>query len=160
MKVDINIDDYLSEEEKKELAKEYFLNSLDKGLKDRHSHKSNYDNYERIVANSVYEFLDKKVDSMLNESHEGMIKAKVEKILSEKGSYVYRLFRVKSAWEKENSPAQNILNEAVESHRAVMTKKIHDKLDDVISNLGEGNLYEMYTDAFNNFISDKLGSNC
>lgn len=156
MKIDINIDNYLSEEEKKELAKEYFLNSLNKGLRDRHSHKANYDNYERIVANSVYEFIDRKVDSMLNESHEEMIKAKVNKILGEKGSYEYRLFRVKSSWEKEDSPAQKILNEAVESHREVMTNKIHAKLNEVISNLGEDNLYEMYTDAFNNFISGKL----
>lgn len=79
MKIDINIDDYLSEEEKKDLAKKYFLNYLDKGLKDRHSHKANYDNYERIVSNSVYEFLDRRVDSMLNESHEEMIKSNVEK---------------------------------------------------------------------------------
>ena len=159
MKIEINIDDYLSEVEKKELAKEYFLNSLEKGLEDRHSHKANYENYERIIANSVYEFLDRKIDSILSESHENMIKKQVDRILGEKGSYEYRLFRVKSAWEKENSTAQNILNEAVELHREVMTKKIHDKLDEVVSSLDDDNLFEMYTDAFNNFISDKLSNN-
>lgn len=81
-----------------------------------------------------------------------------KKILGEKGSYEFRLFRVKSAWEKENSPAQNILNDAVESHREVMTKKIHNRLDEVVSNLGDDVLYEMYTDAFNDFISNKLSN--
>ena len=38
MKIDINIDDYLSEEEKKDLAKQYFIDSLNQGLKDRNSH--------------------------------------------------------------------------------------------------------------------------
>ena len=156
MKIDIDINDYLSEDEKKELAKEYFIGSLEKGLKDRHSHKANYDNYERIVSNSVYEFLEKKIDSFLNEDHEEMIKKQVDKIIGKNGTYTYQLFRVKSAWEKEDSPAQNILDEAVESHREIMTNKIHSKLDKVIEGLGNDNLYEMYTDAFNNFIYDKL----
>jgi len=57
MKTVINIDDYLSEEEKKEIAIDAFKESVWDSLRDgRNKNKTNYEDYERVISNSVYHF--------------------------------------------------------------------------------------------------------
>jgi len=153
--VEIDINEYLSEEEKKEIAIDTFRGSLVKGLTERTDNKTNYENYERVISNSVYHYLEDRIDSILGCDVQEMIKEKTLKTLKDK-DYTHSLFRRKSAWEKEDSLAIRIQDEAVKSHKEEMTKKIHDKLNEVIGNMDADDLYEMYKDAFDNFIVNRL----
>lgn len=155
--IEIDINEYLSEDEKKQIAIDTFRGSILKGLTERTSSKENYANYERVISNSVYHYLEDKIDSMLDANAEELIKKNVTKTIK-KNDYSHSLWRSKSAWEKEDSLAVKIQNEAVESHREEMTTRIKEKLNETINKIDSDTLYEMYQDAFNNFISDKLQS--
>lgn len=153
--VEINIDQYLSEDDKREIAASCFRESLTKGLLQKTDHKQNYDNYERVISNSVYHFLEQEIDSILGADHKEMIRAKVQDTIG-KVDYQYSLFRSKSAWEKNDSPAQKIANEAVEEIREEMTQKIHDRLRETIESIQDDKLYELFQEAFADFIYERF----
>ena len=155
MKTEIDIDDYLSEEEKKEIATDAFRNSIFKGLIAREGNRTNYENYERVISNSVNKYLEDEIDKLLDCDTSEMIKSGVIKAIK-KENYSYSLFRSKNSWESEDSPAQKVAKDAVESHREEMTKRIHSKLEETIDAMDSSDLYEMYMDAFQYFISTRL----
>ena len=156
MKTVINIDDYLSEEEKKEIAIDAFKESIWDSLRDgRNKNKTNYEDYERVISNSVYHFLEDKIDTMLDCDTNEMIKSKVDDII-ENYDYKFNLFRKKGAWQKEDSPAQTIAKQAVESHRGEMTTRIHNKLNETIDNVDFDTVYELFTDIFQDFLAARL----
>ena len=155
--IEIDIDEYLSEDDKKEIAINVFKKSLTEGLLKKTDNKTNYQNYERVISNSVHHFLETEIDSILNCDHKEMILEGINETLR-KQDYKYSLFRTKNAWEKEDSPAQKIANEAVQSHKEVMTKKIHKRLEECIDSIGIDNIYELFTDIFQEFLSDRLSS--
>ncbi len=156
MEIKINVDDYLNDEDKKEIASDAFRRQIEQNLIEKlKDKKSNYDNYERVISNSIHHFLEEKIDSILDCDTNEMIKENVLKTIK-KSDYSYSLFRTKNAWEKEDSPAQKIVKEAIESHKEVMTEKIHNKLNEAIDEIGIDTVHEMFSDIFDNFLSNRL----
>ena len=156
--VTINIEDYLSESEKKEIATECFKDELRKGLLENTGRMTSYENYERVISNSIFQFLRENIDSVIGCDHMKIIKEKVDEIIL-KDDYRFDLFRKKNFWEKEDSPAQIIAKQAVESHKEEMTTRIKAALNKAISTIDHDTLYEMYVDAFHSFIQDKMMPN-
>jgi len=155
MKIEINIEDYLTEEDKKQICKESFKNMVYKGLIEKTKEKDRMANYERIVSNSIHFYLNKEIDEIIGADVKALIKnATIDTI--KKKDFTYSLFRKKSAWEKEDSLALTISNEAVESYRDVMTEKIHRKLDEAVEELGVDNLQELFSNVFHEFITERL----
>lgn len=105
MEATINIDDYLSNEEKKELCIEYVREVL-RG--DAHQR-------ERVLSNMAYEAAFSILDSALTEEMMKIVKekafAQIEKVTD------FHIFRKKDAWGQEDSVAYLEVKKAVEEHK-------------------------------------------
>lgn len=152
MNVDINIDHYLSEEDKLELARDLFKEELRKGFIEEVKEKR-IDNYERVITNAVFHFLHSEVDNILGTDHIHIIRKGVDKVL--KKDLTYSVFRSPSLWGDKKSRAQEIMDEAVEANKELAYSKVKEALEKVdLEGLDGYLLGEVLTDI----IKEKLKS--
>jgi hypothetical protein len=105
MTIDINIDDYVSEEEKKDLCLEYIRETL----------RGDKNHEERVLSNMAYNSAYKLLDEALTEEQKNKIKQKVAKIIADETNF--GLFRKKNAWGQEDSEAYLEVKKAVVEHK-------------------------------------------
>lgn len=148
----INIDDYISEAEKKDIAREVFRDEcLDK-------YNSSHSLNEILFSNAAYEVVRKMVDENVDKEQnlDDIIMSHVLRIISELSKF--DLFRASSErWDKDISTSQQILDKCVQDNQSL----IHDKVVELINELGkddlrctlsdamEYNLYDIFKDAKN-----------
>ncbi len=142
----LDVDDYLTEDEKKEIAENVFIDSLREGLLEKTDSLENYENYERVISNSVYTFLEDSIDSILGSSFKELLTTKVLEVLSK--DITFSLFRNSSPWRKEKSVAQKMLDELVLEHRNIAEEKVKEGLKNMVLNFDE--------DYFANMIKEVL----
>lgn len=106
-KIEINIDDYVSEEEKKQLCIDYIKETL-RG--DGNSHHK-----ERVLSNMAYEASYKLLDDSLTKEDMKTIRTKTKRLIQDKNAY--GIFRQKDAWGSEDSAAWLEVKKAVETHK-------------------------------------------
>jgi hypothetical protein len=105
MKIEINIDDYLSKDEMKQLCIEYFKNTL----------AADPVNTERILDNMAYSAAFKILDSVLTANMMLIIRKKVNKRITDISDF--DIFRKKDAWGSEDSEAYLEVKKAVSEHK-------------------------------------------
>lgn len=119
MKIKIDINDYLSEQEKKDLCIEYVRGIL----RGSENHK------ERVLSNMAYSAAGSFLDSALTIEQKNKIKANVEKQIKE--LYGVSLFRKKNAWGSEDSEAYLEVKKATDKYKylidALVKKAITDR---------------------------------
>lgn len=108
MKATIDIDDYLSYEEKKELCIEYVRKVL-RG--DKHQE-------ERVLANMAYEAAFAILDSVLTDEMMNLVKEKALEQIQKVSDF--HIFRKKDAWGQEDSVAYLEVKKAVEEHKQLI----------------------------------------
>ena len=118
--MEINIDDYISEEEKKRIAEEEYRSVI-----------RNYVNVdkERILTNCAYRVVQKLVDEAFNEDLNQILVGKVEKIINDLSAY--SVFKRKDAWDKDESKGYKYLEQAVDKHKDL----VEDRVVEIINNL-------------------------
>lgn len=139
--MEINFEDYLTEQERKEIVADVFRSQcVDKFKKDA----------ERIFQNSAYHVVHEIVDKM----HDG----RVDEIIAEKAKElianlsVYCVFRRADYWEKGESEGYKSLNQAVLNNKAVL----NDKIASLIDGMDEDELRETIIEQAACVINDKL----
>lgn len=120
--MEVNIQDYLSNNEIKEIVKEQFANRVSKIF------NTEYDT-ERIIGNLSYKFIWKVVDEEIGDNFQNRIKEKVVKIINDLTDFC--VFRRKSDYEKEESIGQKILNEAVQENADIIKNKVKKHLENL-----------------------------
>lgn len=105
MKVAIDIDEYLTEADKKELCIEYVKEIL-RG--DRHHE-------ERVLSNMAYNAAFSILDSVLTPEMLQQIKEKATEQITNASDF--GIFRKKDAWGQEDSPAYLEVQKAVAEHK-------------------------------------------
>lgn len=118
--MEINIDDYISEEERKRIAEEEYRSVI-----------RNYVNVdkERILTNCAYRVVQKLVDEAFNEDLNQILVGKVEKIINDLSAY--SVFKRKDAWDKDESKGYKYLEQAVDKHKDL----VEDRVVEIINNL-------------------------
>ena len=118
--MEINIDDYISEEERKRIAEEEYRSVI-----------RNYVNVdkERILTNYAYRVVQKLVDEAFNEDLNQILVGKVEKIINDLSAY--SVFKRKDAWDKDESKGYKYLEQAVDKHKDL----VEDRVVEIINNL-------------------------
>lgn len=126
--IKINIDDYLSEEEKKELVIQTFKETVKRELLDGHSDNTIQSDSEiqRVIGNITHHIVMKEVQKYIPDFEEH-IKSKVRKVLTEK-DLSYEIFKVKNEWDNEESKAITYMNEVINNSKAEFQKKIKDAI--------------------------------
>lgn len=161
MNISINIDDYLSEDEKKNIVAEAFKEQVKQNVLEaykedqRLAKKDRMSDYERVVSNAVWYYLENNIDEMIGQDTKALIREKVNKtILSH--NYSYSLFRKADVWEKEDSVAQKIANEAVIEIKDEMKTKIHARVFEAIDALDKNALIEQINEVLYSILTEKL----
>ena len=147
--VKINIDDYLSEEEKKEIAVDVFRTQVKNELFNSTDGTVQSDaEVQRVIGNITAAIVFKEVQKYIPDAKE-KIKKKTEQALNKDISYY--VFRKKDAWEKEESLAITYINESVKDNRDHLKARVKKTLEsfDLMDSLRE----EVAT------LFDNMGSN-
>ena len=127
--VKINIDDYLSEEEKKEIAIDVFRNQVKTQLfKSIDGTVQSDSEVQRVIGNISYEIVFNEVQKYIPNAKK-MVEDKVSKILKEK-DLSYYVFRKKDAWDKEESLAITYLNQEVKSNEEMFKERIKKEMEE------------------------------
>lgn len=140
MEATINIEDYLSKEEIKEIAKE----ELSYAIQEKFRKESDI---ERIITNLSYEFLFKAVSEAIGKDSLEMIKDKVVELLMDDSHIRYLLWRKKDAWENEESPAVTIMNQAIKDNHGLIESKVYGLIDNYDFNEAKDEIYSVICDA-------------
>jgi len=127
--MEVNIKDYLSEEEMKNIAISEYKAMVRKGLTEDMQPKRMINNYERVVANAVHYYLESEVDKIIGTDVKKQIESTVKNVL--KDSLKYSIFRRKSPWEKEDSPATKHMDKCIRENLKIIEDKVKDKLSDL-----------------------------
>lgn len=118
-KIEIDIDDYLTEEDKKELCKEYVRETL----------RGDSNHKERVLSNMAYGASYKILDDSLTSEDMSTIKAQAKKALLDKNSYL-SVFRKKDAWGGEDSEAYLEVKKAVKEHKHLISDLVKKTITD------------------------------
>ena len=140
MEININIEDYLSKEEIKEIAKE----QISYAIKEKFRKESDI---ERIITNLSYEFLFKAVSEAIGKDSLEMIKDKVTELLMDDSHISYLLWRKKDAWENEESPAITIMNQSIKNNHDLIESKVYGLISNYDFNEVKEEIYDILCDS-------------
>ena len=126
MNVDVNINDYLSEEDKKEIAIDVFRQQVKKELFNSNDGTVQADSeVQRIIGNITHEVVFTEVQKYIPDAKEQII-GKVKKALAK--DLNYEVFRKKDVWDKEESLAITYIKEEVKANEEVFKTRIKDMI--------------------------------
>lgn len=109
MEFSINVEDYLSQEEIKEMCREHVRTLLKSGG-------------ERVATNMAYHAAYKLVDDAFTAEDVELLRQRVKKIVTEVSSF--HLFREPDVWDKEPSLAYSALQEATMENIPALQERV------------------------------------
>lgn len=111
--ITINIDDYLSEDEKRQIARDEFRAAC--------ARRSAAD-FERILSNAAYDLVRKEVDDAFDGDMVDTVRAQAVKVIN--GLSSHTVFSPPNAWDRNASKGYTYLQEAVEAARPAMVERV------------------------------------
>ena len=126
--IEIDINEYLTENEKKELIIEAFKEQVKSELFKSHNGTIQSDSeVQRIIGNITGQIVMNEVQKYIPDC-EKMIREKTIEALS-KDNYSYYVFKKKDAWDKEESLAVTYMNETIKSCKETFQKRIKETIE-------------------------------
>lgn len=119
--MELRIEDYLSEEEIREIAKEEIVRQVREAIRK--------DDLDRIITNSAYKFVWKAVDEQINGDLISLIRDKTINIINDLGSYC--VFHRKDVFENEDSKAYTYMQQAIEDNKEIIFNKVKEIMMDI-----------------------------
>lgn len=111
MEVTFNVFEYLTPDEIKEECKKAIRHSV------HDTFAKNEAEAQRLISNLGYEFVFKAVSVAIGKDAEKEIADVVRQLASDKSHIQYLMWRRKDAWERTESPAIGILEEAIKDNK-------------------------------------------
>lgn len=139
--ININIDDYISDQEKKDIALSAFRSACE-----RVSAKE----FERILSNAGYHLVEKEVDAAFDGGMREEVKKKSIEVI--KGLTAYSVFRPKDVWHNEPSKAWNALESAIEDNKDA----IRDRVGELVQEIDAEDIRQLLEDRLVGEIMSKL----
>lgn len=137
----INITDFLTNEEQKEIVKEAFRLYCEEKFQT---------DYERIFTNSAYEIVWKLVNEIHDGNVETIIAQKVKELIAELGAFT--VFGSKTIYEKEDSEGRKAINRAIKDNRGAIEKAVLK----AVSEIGKDDVLEVIVEnGFNIEVTTK-----
>lgn len=125
--LEINIDDYLSEEDKKDIAINVFKSEIRNVLFESSPGTVQRDSeIQRIIGNITHEVIFTEVQKYIPDVRE-QIQEGVEKVLKKK-DLSYEVFRKKDAWDKEESLAITYMREEIQNNEEIFKERIRNAM--------------------------------
>lgn len=125
--ITIDINDYLSESEKKEYAIEAFKEVIKKGMfNDKEGIQLDRE-IQRVIGNISHSIVMDEVQKYIPNCEE-LIKQKVLKILNE-DSLTYQVFKKKDAWENKESLAITYMEQTIRENKELFQRRIKETIE-------------------------------
>lgn len=120
--MDIKIEDYLDEQEIKEICKDVLYQKIREDMREL--------NVNDIIANISYAEVEAMVDTYVGEDNfcKKEIPQKVHRVIDELSTYT--VFRKADAWERKNSIAYDIMQEECRASRPRIKARIEQIIDE------------------------------
>lgn len=148
MNIEINISDYLSEEEIKDECKRAIRNLI-------YNTYNNESRIDTLISNLSYEFLFKQISKCIDKDAETLIRNNVIELLENGTSIKYELFRKPNAWDREVSVGYKILQQAIKDSENLIREKVTEAINDYdFGNSQE--LYDEIKDCITSIIDNRL----
>lgn len=136
------IDDLLTENERKEIAREAFKEACIVKFKDESEVK-------RIISNSSYDIVYNLVDKQFDLKLETILKDKVHEIVT--NLTTFNIFKRPDAWSQETNCGYQILNRAINDNKELIYNIVKDNIpDNVVKSIKEDLKYYIQ-EAVNNY---------
>lgn len=113
--MDINLDNYLSEAQKREIAIDTWREMCREACKG---------NAERIIGNIGHDVAVQMVSEALGDDANELIKAKAIEVIDKLSEF--SVFRRPDAWDRGPTPAFNVLMDAVKANSDLVDKKVRE----------------------------------
>ena len=124
--ITINIDDYLSESEKKEYAIEAFKEAVKYGLFKGQQSIQLDSEIQRVIGNISHGIVMEEVQKYIPNC-EQLIKDKTLEIIQNE-NFSHQIFHKKDVWDNEESKAITYMNAVINSSKAEFEQKIKDAI--------------------------------
>ncbi len=138
--LEINIDDYITEEEKKEITKEAFQQACFMHFKDE-------DSVKRIISNSAYDIVYKLVDEQFHFGLDLTLEANIVQIINKMDWF--HLFKKPDAWSRESNSAYQILEKALLDNKELIERNVKEHLPEATMKALKADLKEYIQDSVN-----------
>ncbi len=139
--ITINVDDYLSEDDKRKIVVEAFSTSINMRVgKD----------FERILSNISYETVSTMVDTVIGADSKEIMKEKAYQIINKLSDHT--VFHAPNVWDKEASKGWVYLQEVLSEIKPA----IKDQVDSVISKLDADYMREGLNEIIYQVVEDRI----
>ena len=116
--MNINLTDYISEDEMKRIATEEFRNQI---------RKQSRQSLERAINNAAYAVVWEAVDECMDGEAISFLKSKVLDIINDMTSF--NVFATPNAWDRKENMAHNLLVKAVRDNHSLLEQKVVVQMD-------------------------------
>jgi len=141
--ITIDIDNYLTEVEKRQIAREEFRSACARRTQE---------DFERILSNAAYSLVQKEVDAAFDGNMVDTVRDKAIKVINELNNF--NVFRAPNSWDTEPSKGWTYLQEAIESAKPAISQRVLA----IVAALESGELRERINDLIGDVIVNKLTS--
>jgi len=124
--MEIDVRDYLDEEDMREIAREQFSRAVERQLSDGLE-------VERVISNIAYETVWRAVDDAVGEDAKALVAAKIPEVIDSLSCYsVFR--EADKLLREEKSVGQRILDEVVAENRPAIEARVREVIDGIDAN--------------------------
>lgn len=141
MNTTINLDDYLSEEEKKQICVDVFRDMAIAQINKAP---------ERIFSNAAYHVVFQMVDDAIDGDTSQIIRDKAVEIIGKLSEHT--VFRKADAWHNEQSRAYTYLNQAVHDNKSILESAVIEQLGAI----NKQSMRESVGEAIKEIVADRL----
>jgi len=131
--MEINISDYVSEEDKREIAQQAFREMCCDDFKNDHERT-------RIISNAAYKTTYTMVDEAISEPLDCLIRDSTVRIIKELTTYT--VFGRKGIYQGSDTKARGILEQCVEDNKEFLNEQIRDIIAGMDEDILEEHLKE------------------
>lgn len=124
--MEINIDNYISEEEKREIALEIFRDKIKEAFGGDEYTDSGKER-DRVVKNAVAQWITDYIESNLTEDDKEIIKKNVRESI-ERESYSFYIFKRPDVWDRTEYTAYKIITQAVKDNEDFIKAKVTESI--------------------------------
>lgn len=149
MEATININDYLSDAEIKEVCKDTLRSLIVKQF----NRESDID---RVITNLSYEFVFEAVSKSIDCDAAKLIKDTVKRLLKKDDTIKYLIFRRNDAWERSEAPGLTILNKAIKDNESLIRSRVVEEIEKY--DLGSFDLKYRFEELITQIVEEKLFS--
>ena len=139
--IEVNLDDYLSEGEKKSIAKQAFY--------DKCANKYMND-HERLFSNAAYRVVAELVNKEMDNDVSTIIKDKAIAIINDMTGY--SIFKAPDAWDREASKGFTILQKALDESAHLIQARV----EAIIGDLESAYITERLNELMYEVVRDRL----